>query len=115
MENSVSSAEIEKIVSDWNRTSAFYPRDKTYVELFEEQVLKTPGQIALSFRDQVFCYRELNERANQLAHVIREKYRMLWREEVQGDTLIGLYVDRSANMIVGMLGIHESRRSVCAV
>ncbi len=108
MENRLPPAEIKKMVSDWNRTSAYYPRDKTYVELFEEQAVKTPGQMAVSYRDQALCYRELNERANQLAHVIREKYRMLWREEVQGDTLIGLYVDRSANMIVGMLGIMKA-------
>ena len=57
------------------------------------------------FLIQTCLYRELNEKANQLAHTIRKKYKDHWGEDVRGDTLIGIYIERSPEMIIGILGI----------
>ena len=100
--------EYQKIVYDWNQTEAVYPKHKTIQQLFEEQVEKTPDNIAVVFEDNQLTYHELNERANQLAHTIRKEYKSLWNEEVKGDTLIGVYVERSLEMIIGILGILKS-------
>jgi amino acid adenylation domain-containing protein len=67
-------------------------------ELVETQVEKTPDVPAVSFEDQVLSYRQLNKRANQLAHLLRER-------GVGPETLVAMYVDRSAEMIVGLLAI----------
>ncbi|MBG9477564.1 condensation domain-containing protein, partial [Lysinibacillus sphaericus] len=64
----VTEDEKEKILHDFNATKTEYPREKTVVELFEEQAAKTPDQIALVFEEEEVSYRELNERANVLAH-----------------------------------------------
>ena len=100
--------EYQKIVYEWNRTEAPYPKDKTIHQLFEEQVKKTPDNIAVVFEDKQLTYRELNEKANQLAHTIRNEYREHWTEDVQGNALIGIYINRSYEMIIGILGILKS-------
>ena len=81
---------------------------KTLHQLFEEQVQRTPEKTAVVFEDQKITYRELNERSNRLAHAIRRVYRKLCNEEVRGDTLIGLYLERSPDMITAMLGVLKS-------
>ncbi len=88
-------AEKNQLLVEWNNTAADYPLDKCVHQLFEEQVEKTPDAIAVQFEDQELTYRELNARANQVAHHL----------DVKPDTLIGLSVERSLEMIVGMLGI----------
>jgi amino acid adenylation domain-containing protein len=88
-------AEKDQLLIEWNNTAADYPLDKCVHQLFEEQVEKTPDAIAVKFEDQELTYRELNERANQVAHHL----------DVKPDTLVGLSVERSLEMIVGMLGI----------
>ncbi|NBD27026.1 non-ribosomal peptide synthetase, partial [Paenibacillus glycinis] len=75
-----------------------YPRDKMIHQLFEAQVERTPDNIAVVFEEQQLTYRELNVRANQLARVLLDK-------GVQADSLVGLMVERSLEMIVGMLAI----------
>jgi amino acid adenylation domain-containing protein len=87
--------EKDQLLIEWNNTATDYPLDKCVHQLFEEQVEKTPDAIAVKFEDQHLTYRELNERANQVAHHL----------DVKPDTLIGLSVERSLEMIVGMLGI----------
>ena len=64
-------AERHQLLIEWNNTSTDYPRDKCIHELFEEQVEKTPDAIAVVFEDQQLTYRELNAKANQLAHYLR--------------------------------------------
>ena len=91
-------AERQQILSDFNATEAEYPRDKTIHELFEAQVEQTPDNVAVVFEEEQLTYRELNARANQLARVLREK-------GVQPDTLVGIMVERSLEMIVGILAI----------
>ena len=100
--------EYQHIVIDRNRTAAPYPKDKTLNLLYEEQVEKTPENAAIVFRENTLTYRRLNEKANQLAHMIRETYLENWKEAVTGDTLIGVYMDRSVEMIIAILGIIKS-------
>ena len=97
--------EYQKVIYDWNKTETPYPKDKTVHALFEEQVEKTPDNIAVVFEDTRLSYRELNNRANQLAHAIRKEYKNHWDYEIKGDTLIGIYIDRSLEMIIAILGI----------
>jgi len=100
--------EYNKIIYDWNKTEASYPKNKTIHQLFEEQVEKTPENIAVVFENEELTYSELNEKANQLAHTIRKEYREHCGEVVKSDTFIGIYIERSLEMIIGILGILKS-------
>ena len=97
--------EYNQLINEWNRTEEDYPKDKTVYQLFEEQVNKTPDNMAVFFEDSKLSYKELNERANQLANTIREEYKKHSGEEIKSDTLIGIYLERSLEMIIGILGI----------
>ncbi len=90
--------EKEQILYQFNNTYADYPRDNTVHQLFEEQVEKKPDQIAIEFEDKKLTYKELNEKANRLARTLREK-------GVIEDSIIGIAVNRSLEMMVGILGI----------
>jgi amino acid adenylation domain-containing protein len=83
----------------WNQTQTDYPQDKTFVDLFAEQVAKNPHNIALVFESENLTYQQLNEKAEQLADYLIENY------QIQPDTLIGISVERSLEMIIGVLGI----------
>jgi amino acid adenylation domain-containing protein/non-ribosomal peptide synthase protein (TIGR01720 family) len=83
---------------DWNQTTAAYPQEVCLHELFEAQVQRTPEHIAVSFQDHKLTYRELNRRANQLAHQLR----LLG---VGPEVLVGLLMERSVGMMVALLGI----------
>jgi amino acid adenylation domain-containing protein len=83
----------------WNQTQTDYPHDKTLVDLFEAQVTLNPNNIALVFESQSLTYQQLNQKANQLAHYLIQNY------QIQPDTLIGICVERSLEMIIGVLGI----------
>ena len=65
-------AEKHQLLVEWNDTKTDYPKDKCIHELFETQVEKTPDTIAVVFDDQRLTYRELNRRANQLAHYLQK-------------------------------------------
>ncbi|WP_432408907.1 amino acid adenylation domain-containing protein [Wukongibacter sp. M2B1] len=93
--------EKRQLLIDFNDTKREYPRDKTIHELFEEQVERSPDNIALIFEDKEVTYRELNERSNQLARVLRKR-------GVGPETIVGIMVERSIEMIVGILGILKS-------
>ncbi|MEG4207099.1 amino acid adenylation domain-containing protein [Microcoleus sp. Pol7_A1] len=82
----------------WNDTETDYPKDACIHQLFEEQVELTPDAIALVFEDQQLTYKDLNQRANQLAHHLRNL-------GVGPEVLVGICVERSLEMIVGLLGI----------
>ena len=85
------------ILYDWNDTARPLPC-ATLPELFEAQVERTPEAVALVFEGESLTYRELNARANQLAHYLRD-------QGVKPETLVGLCVERSLEMIVGLLGV----------
>jgi len=101
----VTDGERRKILIEWNNTEITFPEDMTLHRLFEEQAGRTPDLPAVVYRDDSLTYRELNERANQLAHTIRAHYRNLYGEDVLPDTPIGICMNRSAGMAVAMIGI----------
>src|SRR5215831_3792904 len=90
--------EKHQILVEWNNRATVYPNDACIHELFEEQVKKSPDAIAVVLEDQQLTYRELNRRANQLAHYLRKL-------GVGPEVLVGICMDRSIEMIVGLLGI----------
>jgi amino acid adenylation domain-containing protein len=94
----VSDEEQRRILTQWNQTKRDYPQDKTMHQLFEGQVVKTPNNIAVIFKDQQLTYLELNTKANQLAHYLRE-------QGVGPEVFVAIAVERSLEMIVGILGV----------
>jgi amino acid adenylation domain-containing protein len=90
--------ERQQIVVDWNRTEVDYPKGRYLPELIEDQVARTPDAVAVVFEDRQLTYRELNARSNQLA-------RHLQKLGVGPDTLVGICVERSLEMVVGLVGI----------
>src|SRR5205823_5566785 len=83
---------------EWNDTRRDYPRDSCVHRLFEDQAERRTQSVAAAFEDQRFTYQELNCRSNQLAHYLRKR-------GIGPDILVGLCVERSSEMIVGLLGI----------
>ena len=94
----LTSQEKSQILFDFNNTQYEYPRDKTISCVFEEQAKKTPDNVAVMFGDKKLTYRELNQRANSLARVLRE-------QGVKGDSIVGVMLDRSLEMITGILAV----------
>ncbi|MDB9325682.1 condensation domain-containing protein, partial [Nodularia spumigena CS-590/02] len=90
--------EIQQLQT-WNQTQTEYPQDKTLITIFEEQVIKNPDNLAVVFESESLTYQQLNEKAEQLADYLIENY------QIQPDTLIGISVERSLEMIIGVLGI----------
>jgi amino acid adenylation domain-containing protein len=91
-------AERHQLLVEWNSTQVDYPKDRCLHELFEAQVERTPDAIALSYKDQRVTYRELNSRANQLAHYLQEL-------GVGPEVLVGIFMERSLEMVIGIYGI----------
>lgn len=96
--NLISEPEKKQLLLEFNDTQVIYDQERTISELFEEQVSKSPGKTALVFGDQSLTYQELNERANQLARKLREK-------GVGANQIVGLYVTRSLELMIGMLSV----------
>jgi microcystin synthetase protein McyA len=94
----LSAAERQLLRVEWNNTQAGYPEDSCIHHLFEAQVERTPEAVAVIFEEQQLTYRELNVRANQLAHYLQSL-------GVGSDVLVGICVERSLDMVVGLLGI----------
>lgn len=90
--------ERNQILNEFNNTCMPYMADKTIHELFEERVKTIPDKEALIFGDHKFTYGELNEKSNRLAFTLREK-------GIRADSIVGLMVSRSFEMIVGIMGI----------
>jgi non-ribosomal peptide synthetase component F len=93
--------EDRRLLDEWARAPRPYPRDATIHELFERQSAASPDAVALAYGDRALSYAELNARADQVA-------RHLERLGVQPGALIALCMERSAEMIVAMLGILKS-------
>lgn len=95
-------------MNHWNRTDFHYPSDKTIHRLFEEQAARTPDAIAVVHETLCLTYGELNDRSNQLAREIRNKYAVRTGVQMVADTMICLYVDRGIEMVIGMFGIFKA-------
>ncbi|MEG4345416.1 amino acid adenylation domain-containing protein [Microcoleus sp. A003_D6] len=91
--------ERHQIQVEWNNTAKNYPQDdKCIHQLFEAQVERSPDAIAVVFEEEQLTYRELNARANQLAHYLQSL-------GVGPEVLVGICVERSTEMVIGLLGI----------
>ena len=94
----MSREEREQVVVDWNRTTADYPKDLSLPSAFERQVNRSPDATALRFAGRKWSYRELNDEANRLAHRLIEK-------GVGSDSLVGVFLERSPEMVMAVLGV----------
>ena len=93
--------ERRQVLGVWNDTTRGYPSELCMHELFERQVERTPGAIALVHAGTLWTYGELNERANRLGHY-------LMKRGVGPEVLVGLCAERSEEMVVGLLGIQKA-------
>ena len=90
-----------QLLIEWNRTESPYPKDKCIHQLFEAQAEQTPDAVAVVFEDQRLTYQELNRRANQLAHYLQNL-------GVGPEVLVGICVEHSLEMMIGILGIWKA-------
>ncbi|MCB0729106.1 MAG: AMP-binding protein, partial [Ignavibacteriae bacterium] len=94
----LSKEEEEKVVKEFNETASEYPSEKSIVDLFEEQVTLSPDAPAVLFENEKLTYKELDERSNQVAHYLRSK-------GVEQGALVPLCIERSAALMVGIIGV----------
>ncbi|HEY0378532.1 MAG TPA: condensation domain-containing protein, partial [Pyrinomonadaceae bacterium] len=94
----LTAAERRQLLVQWNQTRRSYPREKCLHQLFEEQAERTPEAAAVVCEDEQVSYRELNERANRLAHYLRSL-------GVGPDVVVGVCLERSIEMVAALLGI----------
>ncbi|WP_114751764.1 non-ribosomal peptide synthetase [Pleomorphovibrio marinus] len=99
--NIVTLHEKEILLEAFNAKVVDFPKNKTLIDLFEDQVIKQPNSIALIYEDNNLTYAQLNDRANQLAHFLNKKGITL-------ETIVPICIDRSLDMIVGLLGIQKA-------
>jgi non-ribosomal peptide synthetase component F len=90
--------EREQIVVEWNRTETEYPKQRCVHELFAEQATRRPDAVAVVYDNLKLSYRELDQRTNQLAHYLRTI-------GVGTESLVGICMERSMQMIVSILAI----------
>ncbi|NOX88828.1 MAG: amino acid adenylation domain-containing protein [Calditrichaeota bacterium] len=93
--------ERQKLLQKWNREIIPFPASKTIGQAFEEQVEKTPDQIAVQVYDRTITFSELNRRANQLARFLRGK-------GAEPESIVGLMLERSVDLITGIFGIFKA-------
>jgi len=94
-------AEQQKVIYGWNETSVDYPHDHCVHQLFQAQVRSIPDAIAVSFQGQLLSYQEVNARSNQLAHYLSKL-------GIRPEMRVGICVERSLEMIIGILGIMKA-------
>ncbi|HKR11123.1 MAG TPA: amino acid adenylation domain-containing protein [Pyrinomonadaceae bacterium] len=90
--------ERQLLLAEWNETDAAYPRTACVHELFQDQARREPNHIAVEFEGKCLTYKELNERANQVANYLR-------RLGVTAEVRVGILMERSLEMILGLWGI----------
>ncbi|MFP4099133.1 non-ribosomal peptide synthetase family protein [Coleofasciculus sp.] len=94
----LSDCQRQQLLVEFNQTQNNYPQDKCIHHIFEAQVEKTPNNIAVLFEDQHLTYAKLNQRANQLAHYLQKL-------GVESEVLVGIYLERTLDIIIAILGI----------
>ncbi|MBN3779012.1 amino acid adenylation domain-containing protein [Burkholderia sp. Ac-20345] len=94
----LSDQERHQLLVEWNQTASAYPETECVHHLFERQAEQTPNAVAASWDGQEISYAGLNARANQLAHYLRA-------QGVGPDMIVGICIERSIDMLIGMLGI----------
>ncbi|MCM1565586.1 MAG: amino acid adenylation domain-containing protein [Dehalobacter sp.] len=94
----ISEKEKQRILYEFNDTGLLFPHNKTVAQLFEEQAERTPSKTALIFEESSISYYELNQKANRLARVLRDK-------GVGPNTFVGIFVPRSLEMMIAILAV----------
>jgi amino acid adenylation domain-containing protein len=94
----LSAVEQRQLLVEWNNTQSDYPQYQSIHQMFEQQVERTPDAVAVVFENEQLTYQQLNGRANQLAHYLQKL-------GVEPEVLIGICVERSVEMVVGLLGV----------
>ncbi|MFM6012960.1 MAG: condensation domain-containing protein, partial [Dolichospermum sp.] len=94
----ISAFEQQQILENWNNTQQDYPESFCIHELFAQQVIKTPNAIAVKFGNQQLTYTQLNQKANQLANYLQNS-------GVTSEVLVGLYLERSLDILIAILAI----------
>src|ERR1035438_3150068 len=89
-----------QVLYEWNDTAAKFP-DVCVHQLFEQQVARNPEAVAVVFQDRQLTYRDLNQRANQVAHYLRKR-------GVGPEVLVGVCLERSPEMVAGLLGVWKA-------
>jgi amino acid adenylation domain-containing protein len=94
----LSEAERHQVLDEWNQTSSPLPDDLSPHQLFEQQVQRSPEALALSCAGTRFTYRQLNDRANQLAHLLRQR-------GVRPESTVALLLPRSSDLVIAALAV----------
>ncbi len=94
--------EKQQLFNCFNQNKADFPLHNTIIDLFEEQVAKTPDNVAVIFENYQLTYRQLNEEANKIAHALRSDY------HIKPDDKVALLMERSEQMIIALLGVLKS-------
>jgi amino acid adenylation domain-containing protein len=97
----LTATEQQQLLVEWNNTQLDYPFDRCIHHLIEQQVERTPDAIAVVFEDRHLTYQELNQRANQLAHYLKER-------GVGSEVLVGICLERSLELIVAVLAVFKA-------
>ncbi|HLZ61772.1 MAG TPA: amino acid adenylation domain-containing protein [Ktedonosporobacter sp.] len=90
--------ERDQLLVMWNNSYIPYPADRCVHELFEDQVVRSPNSVAVSYDDEQITFHELNRRANQLAHALQTM-------QIGPEMVVGVALERSLDLIIGLLGI----------
>jgi amino acid adenylation domain-containing protein len=94
----ITPAQVDILGSKWNDTSSDYPRNLCIHQLFEQEAMRRPDAVAIRIADEQLTYRQVNERANQVAHRLRKL-------GVGPDVMVGTLLDRSLDLVIWLLGI----------
>ncbi|MDH5548193.1 MAG: amino acid adenylation domain-containing protein, partial [Gammaproteobacteria bacterium] len=94
----IDTTQQQRLLVEYNDTALAFSEERTAHQSFEAQVARTPEAVAVSFEEQTLSYSQLNQRANQLAHYLRA-------QGVGPDVLVGLFMERSVDMVIGVLGV----------
>ena len=97
----VTEEEKERLIVEFNKTELEYDKDATIIKAFEKQVLKTPEKVAVVSNAQKLTYKELNEKANQLA-------RQIIKAGIKPNDIIGIMLNRSPEMLIGLIAISNN-------
>ncbi|MFZ0477716.1 MAG: non-ribosomal peptide synthetase [Terriglobales bacterium] len=93
-----STEDRSRLLAQWNNTATEYPRHLCIHQVFEQEAARRPEAVAVRFENEALTYRELNERANQLAHRLRDL-------GVGPEAMVGTVMERSLEMVIALLGI----------
>ena len=93
--------ERTQLLQDWNRTHRDYPQSECFPEMFEAQVIRTPDAIAVRFEGMELSYADLNQRANRLAHHLRE-------QGVGPDVVVPVLLERSIELVISLLAVMKA-------